>query len=71
MMGGKNIDSVLQEKDNKIEQEKMQREKLEQMVKDLEAQVVKGGEAIEEEKAKIEAKATREIQLKLKEKAKT
>jgi len=66
MMGDKNIDSVLQEKDNKIEQEKMQRERLEQMVKEMEGKLVHGGEAIEEEKAKIEAKAFREYQLKLK-----
>ncbi len=65
-MGGRNMDSVLQEKDQKIEQEKIQREKLEQMVKEMEGKMVHGGEAIEEEKAKIEAKAFREYQLKLK-----
>ena len=62
----KEVEALSKEKDAKIEQEKLQREKLEQMVKEMEGKMVHGGEAIEEEKAKIEAKAFREYQLKLK-----
>ena len=64
--GGMNISSALKEKDAKIEKERIQREKLEQMVKEMEGKMVNGGEAFEEEKTKIEAKAYREYQLKLK-----
>lgn len=51
---------------NKIEQERSQREKLEQMLKEMEENMVHGGDAFEEEKEKIQAKAYREYQLKLK-----
>lgn len=61
-----NMSSVIKEKEQKIEQERMQREQLEKMVYDMENRMVHGGDAIEEEKEKIKAKAFREYQLKLK-----
>ena len=60
-----NMNSKIKEKENIIQSEKEQREKLEQMVKDMEAKLVHGGD-IEEEKERIQAKAFREYQLKLK-----
>lgn len=60
------MNSKIKEKENMIQSEKEQREKLEQMVKDMEAKLVHGGEDIEQEKERIQAKAFREYQLKLK-----
>ena len=60
-----NMNSKIKEKENIIQSEKEQREKLEQMVKDMEAKLVHGGD-IEEEKERIQVKAFREYQLKLK-----
>lgn len=63
----KKMQSAINEKEEKIEQERLQREQLEQMLKEMEAKMVHGGEGVqEEEKERIEAKAFREYQLKLK-----
>ena len=61
-----NMNNKIKEKENIIQSEKEQREKLESMVKEMEAKLVHGGETIEEEKERIQAKAFREYQLKLK-----
>jgi predicted RNase H-like nuclease (RuvC/YqgF family) len=61
-----NMSNAIKEKDQKIEQERMQREKLENMLHEMEAKMMHGGDAIEEHKEKIKAKAFREYQLKLK-----
>lgn len=61
-----NMNDAIKEKDKRIEQERLQREQLEKMLKDMESNMVHGGDAIEEEKEKIQAKAFREYQLKLK-----
>lgn len=62
----KDMSNVIKEKDQKIEQERMQREKLENLLHEMEAKMVHGGDAIEEQREKIKAKAFREYQLKLK-----
>jgi len=61
-----NMNNKIKEKEEKIATERMQRERLEQMVKEMEAKLVHGGDDIEQEKEKIQAKAFREYQLKLK-----
>lgn len=62
-----NMNDAIKEKDKKIEQERLQREQLEKMLKDMESNMVHGGDVLyEEEKEKIQAKAFREYQLKLK-----
>jgi len=60
------MNDAIKEKEQKFEQERTQREQLEQMLKDMEANMVHGGLIDEKEKERIEAKAFREYQLKLK-----
>lgn len=60
------ISSAIKDKDKQLQQEQIQREKLEQMLHEMEEKMIKGGEVLEEEKERIKSKAFREYQLKIK-----
>ena len=60
------IASAMKDKDEQLQQEQLQKKKLEEMLQEMEQKMVKGGEAIEEEKEKFKAKAYREYQKKIK-----